>query len=77
MILSESLSVIAIGLVIGAAGALAGAQFVTALLFGLAPWDATTLVAAMLAMSAVSAFAGYLPARRAARVDPMVALHYE
>jgi ABC-type antimicrobial peptide transport system permease subunit len=46
-------------------------------LFGLEPTDLTTLAGAMFVMLAVSATAGYLPARRAARVDPMIALRYE
>jgi ABC-type antimicrobial peptide transport system permease subunit len=43
----------------------------------LAPTDGLTMGMAMLALVGVSAVAGYLPARRAARVDPLVALHYE
>ncbi len=57
--------------------ALAASRFVATLLFGLPPTDVSTIVAAMGVMLLVSALAGYLPARRASRVDPMVALHYE
>jgi ABC-type antimicrobial peptide transport system permease subunit len=57
--------------------ALAAGRFVSSLLFGLTPTDAATMAAAISLMIAVSALAGYLPARRAARVDPLVALRYE
>ena len=53
------------------------AGFVKTLLFGLPPTDALSIGAAVVIMVAVSALAGYLPARRASRVDPMVALRYE
>jgi predicted permease len=76
-VLSESMLLVAIGVVIGVAAALAAGRLVTTLLFGLAPNDVMTVAAAVAVMLVVSAFAGYLPARRASRVDPMVALHYE
>ena len=47
------------------------------LLYGLGATDAITIVGATIVMSIVSAIAGYLPARHASRVDPLVALHYE
>ena len=65
------------GIVIGIGISIASGEYVASQLFGLAPTDVTTLLAAMAVMVAVSAAAGYLPARRAARVDPMVALRYE
>jgi ABC-type antimicrobial peptide transport system permease subunit len=46
-------------------------------LFGLGPWDAPTLVMAVLIIAAVTAVAAYFPARRATKVDPIVALRYE
>jgi ABC-type antimicrobial peptide transport system permease subunit len=52
-------------------------RLIVSLLFGLSPTDATTIVEAVAVLVIVSAVAGYLPARRAARVDPLVALHYE
>jgi ABC-type antimicrobial peptide transport system permease subunit len=52
-------------------------RFVATLLFGLAPTDATSIAAATGIMVVVSALAGFLPARRAARVDPMIALRYD
>ena len=52
-------------------------RYVASQLFGLAPTDVTTMLSAMAVMLAVSAAAGYLPARRATRVDPMIALRYE
>jgi ABC-type antimicrobial peptide transport system permease subunit len=52
-------------------------RLVASLLFGLAATDASTMLGAIGALLVVSAVAGYLPARRAARVDPLVALHYD
>ena len=77
LVMSESMTLVLLGIVVGLAAALAAGRLVTALLFGLAATDALSLVAATLVMLVVSSLAAYLPARRAARVDPLVALHYE
>ena len=76
-VLVESMVLVAIGIAIGVAGSLGAGRFVSTLLFGLAPTDAMTIVAATAVMIVVSALAGFLPARRASRVDPMVALRYD
>jgi ABC-type antimicrobial peptide transport system permease subunit len=77
LVMTESMTLVILGIVVGLAAALAAGRLVTALLFGLAATDALSLVAATLVMVIVSSLAAYLPARRAARVDPLVALHYE
>jgi predicted permease len=77
LVMRESMIMVAIGVAIGIAIALGTGRFVSSLLFGLPPTDFVSLAVAMLVMITVSAFAGYLPARRASRVDPMVALHRE
>jgi predicted permease len=77
MVMSESLLLVGIGIVIGVGTAMAAGRFVTSLLFGIAPSDSISMAGAVAVMAAVSALAGYLPARRAARVDPMIALRYE
>lgn len=77
LVMGESMTLVVIGIVVGVAAALAASRLVASLLYGLAPTDVATLTAAMIVLGAVSAIAGYLPARRAARVDPLVALHYE
>ena len=77
LVMSESMTLVLLGIVVGLAAALAAGRLVTALLFGLAATDALSMVAATLVMLTVSSLAAYLPARRAARVDPLVALHYE
>ena len=76
-VLVESMILVAIGVAIGVAGSLGAGRFVSTLLFGLAPTDMLTITAATALMIAVSALAGFLPARRASRVDPMVALRYD
>ena len=77
LVLRESMILVAIGIVAGLAIALAASKLVTSLLFGLAPRDPATILGATAVLIAVAALAGFLPARRASRVDPMVALHYE
>ncbi len=77
MVLRESLIMVAVGTVIGISAALAAGRLVATMLFGLAPHDVVTIAVAIGVLVAVSLLAGYLPARRASRVDPMVALHYE
>lgn len=77
MILRESLVLAAAGLAIGVPLALAGTKVLASLLFGLDARDPATLIGASLFTIALAAAAGYLPARRAARIDPLVALRAE
>jgi predicted permease len=77
MVLRESLTMVTIGIVVGIVTALAAGRLVSTMLFGLTPRDTLTMGIAVAVMLIVSTLAGYLPARRASRVDPMVALHYE
>jgi len=66
-----------IGLVVGLGMAFGAAHLLSSLLYGVAPTDPTTFVAVALVLCVVTVLACYLPARRAMRVDPMVALRYE
>ena len=77
LVLRDTLLMIAAGMAIGIPAAIGGARYIQSQLFGLQPADAITLVFASLLLTAVAVLAGYLPAHRAARVDPMAALHYE
>lgn len=77
MVLKESLLLLAFGLVVGLPASWGAAQLISNQLFGLKPSDPLTLLAAVTLLSLVAALAGYLPARRASRVDPLVALRYE
>jgi len=77
MVLRESLVVLGIGVAVGVPATLAAVRLVQSGLFGLSPFDPLTLCVAICVVSAVTLLAGYLPARRATRVDPMVALRYE
>ena len=77
MVLRESMLMVAIGVLVGLAGAIAGGRFIQSVLFGLSTTDAWTISTAIAVTLFVSLAAGYLPARRASRVDPMVALRYE
>jgi ABC-type antimicrobial peptide transport system permease subunit len=62
---------------VGLVAAIAGGRFIESVLFGLSTTDRWTIGGAIAATLLVSLAAGYLPARRASRVDPMVALRYE
>jgi predicted permease len=77
MVLRESLLLLAVGIALGVPAALAATRLVQTQLFGLKASDPATMVAAVLMIAAVVVLAGYGPARRAAKVDPMVALRYE
>jgi predicted permease len=76
-ILRETLVLVLIGIAIGVPVALAGTRLVRNLLFGLGFADPIVLVAAVALLTGVAALAGFVPARRASQVDPMVALRYE
>jgi len=77
LVMRESMLLVAAGAAVGLGGAIAASRLVSNLLFGLAPTDPTTMAGAITVMMLVSALAGYLPARQASGIDPMVALHYE
>jgi putative ABC transport system permease protein len=80
MVLTAGFKLTAIGIAIGVAGSLVAARFLTSftsLLFGVNPTDTVTFVVVVCVLGAVSLLACYIPARRAAKVDPMIALRYE
>ena len=76
-VLGHGLLLTAVGLGIGLAGALVGARLIRSLLYGIAPTDMVTFVAVSVVLTAVALTASYVPARRASRVDPLIALRYE
>jgi hypothetical protein len=77
MIVRESLFPVLAGVGIGVGGALAATRLVASLLFGVAPRDPVSFVVATVAILAVALAASAIPARRASRVEPLVALRYE
>ena len=77
MVLKESLVMVILGLAIGLPASWAAAQLIANQLFGLSPSDPITLITAVTLLTMVATLAGYLPARKASRVDPLVALRYE
>jgi predicted permease len=76
-ILAESMMLVAVGIAIGVPAMLAVSRLVAARLFGVGPADPVTIAGAIVVLAAAAAVAAFLPARRAARVDPMVALRCE
>jgi putative ABC transport system permease protein len=66
-----------VGLALGLAGAVAGTRLLSSMLYGVRPTDAITFAASSLVLAAVAFFASYLPAHRATRIDPLVALRYQ
>ncbi|MFY9923385.1 MAG: ABC transporter permease [Opitutaceae bacterium] len=74
MVLRECLLVVAIGVAIGLAGAFAAVRLIASLLYGLSATDPMTFVGGVLLLLAVGLVSGWIPARRAAKLDPMAAL---
>jgi predicted permease len=77
MVMREIVVLVAVGIAIGIPVTLAGGRLVTSMLFELHAADPWSLLAAVVILLAVALLAGYLPARRASRIDPTVALRYE
>ena len=77
LVLRDAILMIVAGMAIGVPAAIVGGRYVRSQLFGLRPADPLTLALACLALAAVALLAGYLPARRASRVNPVTALRYE
>jgi len=77
MVMKESLWLVALGIAIGVPAALAGNRLVGSMLYGLQSNDPVNLLGGAGVLFAIAAVAGYLPARRASLVDPMVSLRYE
>jgi predicted permease len=77
MVLKESMSLLVIGIFLGIPVSLAASRAIRAGLFGIDPADPLTLISAVLIISVCLLAGSYMPARRAAKIDPMVALRYE
>ncbi len=77
MVVREGMSLAAAGLALGIAAALALTRFLASLLYGVRSTDSSTLLAVSLLLGGIALFACYIPAWRATRVDPLVALRYE
>jgi ABC-type antimicrobial peptide transport system permease subunit len=77
LVVADGMRVAATGIAIGLVGAWFATQLTASLLYGVSPRDPLTLGAVVAVLLAVAAVANYLPARRAARVDPLVALRQE
>jgi ABC-type antimicrobial peptide transport system permease subunit len=77
IVMQEVLILLSVGIVIGLPLAILGLQLVKSQLYGLTPYDPATISLAVLGIVIVAALSGYLPARRATRVDPVTSLRYE
>jgi putative ABC transport system permease protein len=77
LILRRGFLVGVVGITLGLIGAFAGARYMQSMLFGIEPRDPATFVGVAVMFAVVAMVASYLPARRATRVDPMVALRVE
>jgi putative ABC transport system permease protein len=77
MIVLQAMRTVGVGLAIGVAAALALTRYINSMLYGVRSWDPLVFVAIIGLLGGVALLASYLPARRATRIDPMIALRYE
>jgi ABC-type antimicrobial peptide transport system permease subunit len=76
-ILSETLRLVLIGISVGTVVSVGAARLISSLLYATSPWDPATYTVIVLALITMGLLAGYLPALRASRIDPMIALRSE
>jgi ABC-type antimicrobial peptide transport system permease subunit len=77
LVLGQAAKLVSIGICLGLVGAMVVARAISSLLYGISPFDTATFASVSLVLAVVAFLASYIPARRAASIDPMVALRYE
>ena len=77
MVLADALRLVTVGVIAGLPAAWWASRLIASMLYGVSPTDPTTIAASVAMLAAAALVAAFLPARRASRVDPMVALRYE
>nr|MDQ3313868.1 ABC transporter permease [Verrucomicrobiota bacterium] len=77
LVVGQAMTLVGISIAIGVAGAFAATRLLSSLLFGVGAWDPVTFLSLVILVSVVAFLAAWLPARRAARVDPIIALRAE
>jgi ABC-type antimicrobial peptide transport system permease subunit len=77
MVLRQGITLTLIGVALGVVATLGATRLISSMIFGVSPYDPLTFVAVAAILSIVALLACYIPARRAMKVDPMVALRYE
>jgi predicted permease len=77
LVVRESVRLVGVGVLIGIPVSLGSSRVLNTMLYGLKSWDPSSLLIVTAILISVAFLAGYIPARRAARIDPMVALRYE